>query len=229
MNVNDLVVQGAEPLFFLDYFATGKLDLGVAETVIASIANGCRGSRLRADRRRDRRDAGALRAGRLRSRRLCRGRGRARIAAAAHRTSPQATSSSRSPPPASTPTASRWCAAWSSKRDCAWDDPAPFAPDVTLGQALLTPTRIYVRQILETIRANRRRQGARPHHRRRPHRQHPARAPARSCRRDRPRRVRAAARVRLASSRKRGSISTDMLRTFNCGIGMIVIVGPRRC
>jgi len=42
MSVNDLVVQGAEPLFFLDYFATGKLDVGVAREVIASIAEGCR-------------------------------------------------------------------------------------------------------------------------------------------------------------------------------------------
>ena len=42
MCANDLIVQGAEPLFFLDYFATGKLESGTAERVIASIAQGCR-------------------------------------------------------------------------------------------------------------------------------------------------------------------------------------------
>ncbi len=41
MNVNDLVVQGAEPLLFLDYFATGKLDVEVARRVVASVAEGC--------------------------------------------------------------------------------------------------------------------------------------------------------------------------------------------
>jgi phosphoribosylformylglycinamidine cyclo-ligase len=42
MCANDLIVQGAEPLFFLDYFATGKLDNDVATAVVASIADGCR-------------------------------------------------------------------------------------------------------------------------------------------------------------------------------------------
>jgi len=42
MCANDLIVQGAEPLFFLDYYATGKLDQVVASAVVASIAEGCR-------------------------------------------------------------------------------------------------------------------------------------------------------------------------------------------
>ncbi|KAI5958060.1 hypothetical protein KGF57_002868 [Candida theae] len=41
MNVNDLVVQGAEPLMFLDYFATGKLDVEVAAKFVDGVANGC--------------------------------------------------------------------------------------------------------------------------------------------------------------------------------------------
>jgi phosphoribosylformylglycinamidine cyclo-ligase len=42
MCVNDLVVQGAQPLFFLDYFATGKLDVAAGTAIVAGIAEGCR-------------------------------------------------------------------------------------------------------------------------------------------------------------------------------------------
>ncbi len=65
MCVNDIVVQGAEPLFFLDYFASGKLDEEIASSVVQSIAEGCAAIRMRPDRRRNGGDARTLRARRF--------------------------------------------------------------------------------------------------------------------------------------------------------------------
>ena len=65
MCVNDLIVQGAEPLFFLDYFACAKLDGAIGQAVVAGISRGCEMAGAGADRRRDGRNARPLRNGRL--------------------------------------------------------------------------------------------------------------------------------------------------------------------
>ena len=225
MSVNDLVVQGAEPLFFLDYFACGKLDPEATAAIVAGIAEGCRGIRLRPDRRRDRRDARALQGRRLRSR-------------AALRSAP--------------PNAARCCRApdiavgdaviglassgvhsngFSLVRKIVensglgFDAPAPFSPVMTLGGALLTPTRLYVKSCLRAIRETGAIKGL-------------AHITGGGFTDNIPRVLPKHLGVGIDLARlpvlpvfkwlaEQGGIAElELLRTFNCGIGMIAIVKP---
>ncbi len=152
MCVNDLVVHGAEPLFFLDYFASGKLDESTAEAVIAGVAAGCR-------------EAGcALIGGETAEMPGMYGPGDYDLAGfsvgAAERDS-LLTGAGIGPGDlllglASTgPHANGYSLIRRLVTDLGLDygAPAPFEPEVTLGAALLRPTRIYVKSCLAATRA----------------------------------------------------------------------------
>jgi phosphoribosylformylglycinamidine cyclo-ligase len=151
MVVNDLVVQGAEPLFFLDYFATGKLDPRQAREIIAGIASGCN-------------EAGcALVGGETAEMPGMYGEGDYDLAGFAVGAAERGHLLPHGVEPGDTvlglASSGVHSNAYSLVRrvvkvsGLAWSAPAPFAPEVSLGQALMVPTRIYVPALLALHRA----------------------------------------------------------------------------
>jgi phosphoribosylformylglycinamidine cyclo-ligase len=222
MNVNDLVVQGAEPLFFLDYFATGKLDVSVAERVIASIAEGCR-------------EAGcALIGGETAEMPGLYAEGDYDLAGFAVGGVERAELLPRTDLEAgdallALPSSGVHSNGFSLVRrvversGLGWNDPAPFARGETLGEALITPTRIYVRPLLKAMRETKAIKAL-------------AHITGGGLTENIPRVLPAslAAEINLRSfdlppvfrwlQAEAALDGAEMLRTFNCGVGMVLVV-----
>jgi len=155
MCVNDLLAQGAEPLMFLDYFATGKLDVEAAATVVAGIAEGCRlagaalvggetaempGMYAEGDYDLAGFSVGAVDRDKVLPRLGDQRPGDLMIGLAS------------SGPHSNGYSLVRRIV---ERSGLAWDAPAPFAPGQGLAEALLAPTRIYVKSVLPQIHAGR--------------------------------------------------------------------------
>ncbi|KXO74450.1 phosphoribosylformylglycinamidine cyclo-ligase [Brucella anthropi] len=226
MCVNDLVVQGAEPLFFLDYFATGKLSPDQGVDIVAGIAEGCRqaGSALIGGEtaempgmyaQGDYDLAGFAVGAAERDRLLPRGdiaEGDVILGLASSGVHSNGFSLVRRIVELS---------------GLGWKSDAPFQPGATLGEALLTPTRIYVKPLLAAIRAS-----------------DGIKALAHITGGGFPDNIPRvlpdglAAEIDLASisvppvfswlAKTGGVEPNEMLRTFNCGIGMIAVVKPEK-
>ena len=155
MCVNDVLAQGAEPLFFLDYFATSKLDADKGEQIVSGIAEGCR-------------QAGcALIGGETAEMPGIYAEGdfdlAGFVAGAAERGSllPDHDRMGAGDVLIGLPSSGVHSNGYSLVRKVVelsglgWDAPCPFQDGVTLGEALLAPTRIYVKALMPLIRAGR--------------------------------------------------------------------------
>ena len=225
MCVNDLVVQGAEPLFFLDYFATGRLDAATGAQIVAGIARGCR-------------EAGcALIGGETAEMPALYAQSDYDLAGFAVGAAERGALLPRHDIaagdvvlglPSSGVHSNGFALVRRIVEGCGldWSAPAPFAPGLTLGEALLTPTRLYVRPILDALKAGARIKAL-------------AHITGGGFPDNLPRVLPPGVAIRVdldaidvppvfAWLADKGPVAeAEMLRTFNCGIGMAVVVAAK--
>jgi phosphoribosylformylglycinamidine cyclo-ligase len=224
MSVNDLVVQGAEPLFFLDYFACGKLDPEAAAAIVAGVAEGCRESgcaliggetaEMPGLYKDGDYDLAGFAVGAAERGTLLPGRdiaaGDAVIGLASSGVHSNGFSLVRKVV---------------EQAGLTFASPAPFAPVMTLGGALLTPTKLYVKSCLRAIRETGAVKGL-------------AHITGGGFTDNIPRVLpkHLGVKIDLAQiqvlpvfkwlASQAGIAELEMLRTFNCGVGMVAIVKP---
>ncbi|MCW5759773.1 MAG: phosphoribosylformylglycinamidine cyclo-ligase, partial [Phenylobacterium sp.] len=159
MCVNDLLAQGAEPLMFLDYYATGKLDVEAAAAVVAGIAEGCRQANCALVGGETAEMPGMYAEGDYDMAGFCVGavdRDKVIPRLGDQTAGDILVGLGSSGPHSNGYSLIRRIVAHSG---LAWDAPAPFAPGKTpgktLAEALLEPTRIYIRSVLPHLKAGR--------------------------------------------------------------------------
>jgi phosphoribosylaminoimidazole synthetase len=161
MCVNDLLAQGAEPLMFLDYFATGKLDVEAAATVVAGIAEGCRQAGCALVGGETAEMPGMYAAGDYDMAGFCVGavdRDKVLPRLGDQKPGDLLVGLASTGPHSNGYSLVRRIV---ERSGLAWDAPAPFEPSLvgeggkTLAQALLAPTRIYVKTVLPHLKAGR--------------------------------------------------------------------------
>jgi phosphoribosylaminoimidazole synthetase len=155
MCVNDLLAQGAEPLMFLDYYATGKLDVDAATAVVAGIAEGCRQAGCALVGGETAEMPGMYAGGDYDMAGFCVGavdRGKVLPRLDAQHAGDLLVGLASSGPHSNGYSLIRRIV---ERSGLAWEAPAPFAEGRSLAEAMLTPTRIYIKSVLPHLRAGR--------------------------------------------------------------------------
>ena len=229
MCVNDLVVQGAEPLLFLDYFATGKLEVGQGRDLVAGIAEGCRqagcalvggetaempGMYSEGDY-----DLAGFSVGAVERDQVLTGAGVAVGDVVLGLASSGVHSNGYS-----------LVRKLVGVAGLGYDAACPWDGAQSLGQALLTPTRIYVKPVLQAVRAFGQGAGVRAL----------AHITGGGLLENIPRVLPAGSGVELDAAswpllpvfrwlaKVGGIANAELARTFNCGVGMVAVVAPDR-